>query len=43
MFAQKANRGLVEGRERLPASSPEGEAGWENLRSNRMGARRSWD
>jgi len=37
------NRDLGEGRERLPTGSSEGEAGWENLRINRVGTSESKD
>ena len=37
------NRDLGEGRERLPIGSSEGEAGWENLRINRVGTSESKD
>ena len=42
-LARRVNRDLGEGRERLPTGSSEGEAGWENLRINRVGTSESKD
>ncbi len=42
-LARRVNRDLGEGRERLPIGSSEGEAGWENLRINRVGTSESKD